>query len=416
MNEKVLSVRLHGDPIGVLQMTRDGKLRFEYIEGATRAVSLMMPFSQRRYGKFPCEIYFGGLLPESIEARRAIAGKFEANPNSTFSLLKAIGYDCAGAVSIQSAEDPIEDDRLRQVQIEPLSEEVLERHIQELPQMPLFCGVEGLRVSLSGVQEKAAVCVVDGQVYLPARGTPTTHVLKPSIRNYPATVQNEYLCLRVAGRMGLPVPDVKIRRARGKVYLLVERYDRKFEDGGQIVRLHQEDFAQATGVQEKYQRYGGPGLKECFDLLLKSFLPVIDRSVLMEVVVFNYLIGNTDAHAKNFAILHDEWGNFRLAPFYDILCTQVYPDLSGEMAMKIGKCYILERVSTRDWEGFCEKAGLSYPVLKNMLRRQAESLPYVLREERRMLSGGEFDTGIADEMVKQVERNCARVLRLLSKP
>lgn len=409
-------MRLQGLPVGVLQQTRDGKLRFDYLEEVKRPVSLSMPLSQRRYGDVPCETYFGGLLPESIEARRAVARKFDANPNSTFSLLRAIGYDCAGAVSIQSQEDPVESDRSHEVKVELVSEEVLERHIQELPQKPLFIGVEGMRLSLAGVQEKAAVCVLDGQVCLPVSGTPTTHVLKPSIRDYPATVQNEYLCVRVAGRIGLPVPDAKIRRAGRQVYLLAERYDRKFDEDRRILRLHQEDFAQATGAREKYQRYGGPGLKECFDLLLKSFLPVIDRGVLMEAVVFNCLIGNTDAHAKNFAILHDDSGNIRLAPFYDILCTQVYSTLTGDMAMKIGNCYILDEVSTRDWEVFSKEAGLSYPVLKSKLRRQAESLPYVLREERTLLSNGQFDTEIADEMVKQVERNCACVLRLLAKP
>jgi serine/threonine-protein kinase HipA len=416
MKENILSVRLHGIPVGTLKQTRDGKLRFEYLEDATRAVSLSMPLNQRRYGNIPCETYFGGLLPESVSARRAIARKFDVNPRNTFSLLRVIGCDCAGAISFQATDDPVEADSVHEVQAEPVPEAVLAEHIRELPQKPLFIGVDGLRLSLAGMQEKAAVCVVDGQVCLPVRRTPTTHILKPSIKDYPATVQNEYLCLRAAGRLGLSVPAVEIRCAENETYLLVKRYDRRFDNKKRILRLHQEDFAQATGSREKYQRYGGPGLKECFDLLLKSSLPVFDRNMLMEAVVFNCLIGNADAHAKNFAILHDKPGDVRLAPFYDILCTQAYSNLTPDMSMKIGSHYILDEVTTRDWEDFCKQAGLSFPVLRNMLRRQAETLPDIVRDECSLLKSGEFDSEVATQIVEQVERNCRRAQRLLAKP
>ncbi|HEY9869473.1 MAG TPA: type II toxin-antitoxin system HipA family toxin [Candidatus Obscuribacterales bacterium] len=413
MKSNILSVRLYGIPIGTLLQTQEGKMRFEYCEGAKHALSLSMPLTKRKYGNVPCEAYFGGLLPESEEARRAIGRILRANPNSTFSLLQAIGNDCAGAVSLHTPDVPVEADTSHEMGMKPLSDTALAQHIRELPQKPLFIGVEGLRLSLAGVQEKAAVCMINGRIGLPIRGTPTTHILKPAIDRYPGSVPNEYLCLKVAKALGLPVPNAEIRRAEDQVYLLVERYDRSVDEGKGILRLHQEDFCQALGVKEKYQRYGGPTLRDCFDLLLNSSLPVVDRNILMQAVVFNFLIGNADAHGKNFAMLYDSHGKARLAPFYDILCTQVYEDLSTEMCMKIGESYDFMEVAMDDWEKLCYQTGFSFPVLKRMMGKMSDEISTALVKERAQLGSTEFDTDLADKMVAQVERNRKRLIRML---
>ncbi len=399
---KVLSVRLNGKPVGQLEQTKDGKLRFQYQDDASQ-ISLSMPLEKKRYGNMQCEKYFGGLLPESEEAKKAIGRKFGANPKSTFSLLRAIGRDCAGAISFHDQEDPIVLDSDLEIKMQPMSESELEKHIKELPLKPLFMGVEGLRLSLAGVQEKAAVCLVDDKVAVPLEGTPTTHILKPTIARFSGSVQNEYVCLRTAARLKLPVPEVKMGRAGEEMYLLVERYDRKFDGDKRILRLHQEDFCQALGFREKYQRLGGPGFKDGFELLMETRIPIKDRDLFMRAAVFNFLIGNNDAHGKNFAILYD--GNTHLAPFYDMLCTQAYDELTDEMCMKVGDHYDFKDITESDWQGLCKVTHFSYPSLKKIVHAFVEQIVESIKAERSLLSGTEFDHDVLEKMITQVQRN-----------
>ena len=408
---KILSVRLNGKPVGQLEQTKDGKLKFQYQDDASQ-ISLSMPLENKRFGNMPCEKYFGGLLPESEEAKKAIGKKFGANPKSTFSLLRAIGHDCAGAISFHDPEDPVVLDSFLEIKMQPLSEFELEKHIKELPLKPLFMGVEGLRLSLAGVQEKAAVCLVDGKIAMPLEGTPTTHILKPTISKFPGSVQNEYVCLRTAARLTLPVPEVKMGRAGEEKYLLVERYDRKFDGDKRILRLHQEDFCQALGFREKYQRLGGPGFKDSFELLMKTRIPIKDRDFLMRAAVFNYLIGNNDAHGKNFAILYDMDGNAHLAPFYDILCTQAYDELTNDMCMKIGDHYNFKDITESDWQGLCKVTGFSFPLLKRIVQTFVEQIVDSIQEERKLLTGTEFDDVLLDNMITQVQRNAKTLSKI----
>lgn len=410
---KILSVRLNGRPVGQLEQTKEGKLKFQYEDGA-RLISLSLPVEQKRFGNMPCEKYFAGLLPESEDARKAIGKKFDANPKSTFSLLRAIGHDCAGAISFHDPEDPIVHDSDREAKMRTLSEQELEKHIRELPLKPLFIGVEGLRLSLAGVQEKAAVCVLEDKIAIPIGGTPTTHILKPLISKYPASVQNEYLCLRAAARVGLPVPQVKMGRAGKETYLLVERYDRKIDKEKRIIRLHQEDFCQALGFREKYQRFGGPGFKDCFELLMKTRIPIVDRDLLMRVIVFNYLVGNNDAHGKNFAILYDPDGNVHLAPFYDILCTQAYPELTNDMCMKLGEHYDCKDIRESDWQRLCRETGFAFSGLKKITNALPEQLVVLIEEERKLVKDTEFDDPVLDKIIAKVQKNAKTLFKQLT--
>ncbi len=407
---KVLSVRLSGTPVGHLIQTQDGKMRFEYLPETTDAISLSMPIDKKAYGNMPCEKYFGGLLPESENARKAIALTFKGNANSTFSLIREIGHECAGAISIHEANDPIEVDKFHRIIADPISDEDLEQHIIDLPYHPLFIGMQGMRMSLAGVQDKAALCIVNGKLCIPKGSTPTTHILKPMIPKYPLSVQNEYLCLKTAKRIGLPAPEVTIRKAGQQVFLMIERYDRIFDGKETIQRLHQEDFCQALSLREKYQTHGGPGLKESFDLMMRSSLPIVDRSLLMQGVVFNYLIGNADAHGKNFSVLYVSEG-VRLAPFYDILCTQFYGNLTEDMCMKIGETYNLGEVQLNDWKTLCEKLNFPFAGLKKIVTNQLSQLVDALTIEREELAATTFEHALLDGIVDQVSKNCAKMTK-----
>ncbi len=417
MNDRKLAVRLNGHLLGTLALDIGGQMSFAYLSEAPRALSLSMPLREEPYNNSACEAFFGGLLPESSQARQAIGRKFGINWNNTFRLLQAIGYDCAGAVSLHNPADSDSYPEWHELKTKPLSEKELANQINELPEKPLFIGIEGVRLSLAGAQDKAAVCIINNQVQLPSRGTPTTHILKPAIEAYESTLQNEYVCMRVAGRIGLNVPHVEIRKAADIPYLLIQRYDRESQGGGMIRRIHQEDFCQALGVlsANKYQSDGGPGFKTCFDLMMKTSRPALARNCLAEMMVFNFLIGNWDAHAKNFSLLHVGPTDIRLARFYDVLCLAAYPDLAQKMAMKIDRHYDPEKVRAHHWERLCKTIGFGFPALKRIVIRQTEEIPIAAEAERELLSQTEFDAALADRLLDTIKHRCNVTRQLFSR-
>lgn len=206
---------------------------------------------------------------------------------------------------------------------------------------------EDIRISLAGVQDKLAVVVnPSGRIGLPRGTTPSTHILKPASTErrgrrgdrlaYPALVANEAMCLTLARHAGIEVPELQVLNVDDEPALLIARYDRRGLDG-RLVRLHQEDFCQALGIpsRQKYEADGGPGLGQALDLIRRYSSQVVeDTDAFVDRVAFNYLIGNCDAHAKNFSLLYARDGT-RLSPAYDLLSTEVYDHLSRKMAMSI---------------------------------------------------------------------------------
>jgi serine/threonine-protein kinase HipA len=191
--------------------------------------------------------------------------------------------------------------------------------------------------------------------------------------------------MRLAAATGLPAAKAEIRRVEDVEYLLVERYDRMHRQslGGVALleRLHQEDFCQALGIvsENKYQKEGGPSLKQCFALLREvSNAPVIDLARLLDAVVFNLLVGNNDAHGKNFSLLYRGVGTanreIRLAPLYDVVSTYYYPELTRDMAMKIGGEYSSDKVSKANFEQLAEDAGLAKPLVRSRVPELAEAV------------------------------------------
>ncbi len=218
-------------------------------------------------------------------------------------------------------------------------------------------------------------------------------------------VENEFFCMRLAARVGLDVATVEIGDADGSRFLQVERFDRKRQGDGQLERVHQEDFCQALGVppELKYQQEGGPNLKRCFELVRAvSAAPGPDVLKLFDAVVFNYLIGNGDAHGKNFSFLYDGH-HAKLAPLYDLVCTQAYPNLSLEMAMKIGDERNPARVLARNWHKFFKEIGFGQSAAQKRLLNMVA----VVRESAQALA--EAGTEGATAVTPIVLANCQRL-------
>lgn len=365
---KALDVFLNSDLVGTLTLSANDEMVFSYHRDANRAISVGMPLARERFGNLHCEAFFGGLLPESNEARWALGKRFGISANNTFSLLRSIGAECAGALSIVESGLSATAEAVEEVRV--LSDSELAQHIRELPQRPLFVGVDGIRLSLSGFQDKAAVSLTPDGIGLPSSG-PTTHILKPDLRQAPGAIYCEYLCMKTAERLGFSVASVQLAKAEDQIYLLVERYDRRrAPTTKRLERVHQEDFCQALIVpfNKKYQSDGGPKLLDCFNLLKQTTTPAKERLALINAVIYNFLAGNMDAHAKNFSLLHSKQG-IRLAPMYDVLCTLAFPEFSKNLAMDIGDSFIPEEICAHQWRTLCADINYSYPTFKRNAKR-----------------------------------------------
>jgi serine/threonine-protein kinase HipA len=386
MQKKQLSIRLHGIPVGILEQLPTGKMQYTYHEDAKTAISINMPVRTDPYSNDQCEAYFGGLLPESDSVRKIIGQKFGISPYNTFSLLNVIGYDCAGAISCHEMTDEIMSDTSVPITGNILQDDALYTLIQNLPNKPLLIDVVELRLSLAGAQDKTAICLIDNQIAIPTNGCPTTHILKPQSLRFDGLVQNEYFIMKIAKRIGLNVPKIELRQVKEACFLLIERYDRHIHEN-YIARIHQEDFCQALGVRtiDKYQSDGGPRLLDCFNLLNLVNQPAIDRNQLSSIAVFNYLIGNMDAHGKNFSLLHPSSTNTKLAPFYDLICTTAYSHLSNKMAMKIGREYGAERVGLKDWQVLCEEINYRYLAIAELIESMKTKIIAAALQEREQL-------------------------------
>jgi serine/threonine-protein kinase HipA len=285
--------------------------------------------------------FLDGLLPEE-DSRRLIAQDLGLRADDTFALARALGRDCAGALVIQPDNDEPPPPATT-LTAEPLSEDEIQRLVENLRIAPL--GVDQrVRISLAGVQEKLLLTrMPDGAWGRPVDGTPSTHILKPEIRDYPQTVENEAFCMRIAKNLGMDVADVETITVGGRRLIVVSRYDRVVTPTGEVERIHQEDFCQATGMlpAQKYEEDGGPSLRKLAGILSEADPDSLES--LLRAVTLNVVIGNGDAHAKNFSLLHDRNGALRLAPLYDLLSTLMYGN--DRLAMYIDNVHRTNRVT-----------------------------------------------------------------------
>lgn len=406
--EKALVIRINNEFIGFLIQKASGRLEFRYKEGAKRLLSLSLPIEKMVFSEKNCKAYFEGLLPESEEVKKIIGQKYGINPRNDFSILKAIGYDCAGAVSFHPYEENPEDlpYEFKEITGTILDDNELYQYIKELPQKPLLTSYNGLRLSLAGAQEKTAIICLNGEIEIPALDIPTTHILKPAIKDYRESVENEYICLTTAKNLGLKASNVQIGKVKEIKYLLVERYDRQIENG-KIKRIHQEDFCQCLNIPTayKYQNEGGVSTKNCYEIIRKTASPAQELQELTRRIIFNYLIGNADAHGKNFSIMHLENGKITLAPAYDLLCTRVYPELTKDMSMKIGGIYEPDRIYPKNWQIFAKEADISYRGLKEEILKMAAKLPTELEKVVNSL-----ENTIGKDILAIAKENCERTI------
>lgn len=416
-----LGVWLFGNPIGTL-IQIDGRLAFSYLpewltnEHAT-PLSQSLPLQAEPFDDSATRPFFAGLLPEG-DKRRLVAQALGVSRQNDFALLDGIGGECAGAVTfLESGHTPSETAAADAVRW--LDDADLVKLLAEMPRRPMLAGDGDLRLSLAGAQDKLPVVVAGDRVGLPLFGSPSTHILKPAIEGIEGSVFNEGFCMALARAMGLDAAPTEIRRVQGQPYLLVQRFDRlpaTHAPAASTQRLHQEDFCQALGVppELKYQNEGGPDLAQAFALVRSATRPNAPHILkLLSFVLFNTLIGNHDAHAKNFALLYTPLGAV-LAPMYDALSTAVYPELADKMAMKIRSKYRFAELHARDWEQFAASAGLSPAQVKKELKRVAERLATEARKNQEQFVVAGHAHPVLNQICELIEDRCATTLRRLA--
>ena len=406
-----LTVYLHSEPVGSLEQDASGLLRFTYApdwierDDAT-PLSRMLPLSPDPYENKYARPFFAGILPEA-EPRAAIARLLGISESNDFALLERIGGECAGAVSLlPEGRQPLQvESRAR-----GLDEQELVAIIHELPRRPLLAGEEGVRLSLAGAQDKLPV-VVDGDVIaLPLGNTPSTHIIKPEPERFPGLVANEAFCMNLARRVGLDVPETRTRTIGGKPCVVVTRYDRKAGPAG-TVRLHQEDLCQALGrpPERKYQQEGGPTVRECVILLREwSTTPVLDILAFVDALIFNVLIGNADAHGKNYAMIYAS-GRRRLAPLYDLVSTIAWPELSTRLAMNIGHGKSVNDINPAHFKRLAEECDLGWPMVRERIEDlTGRTMDIVTAAD---VLGDSPNSDIAARIAGVVQSRCERMLR-----
>ena len=352
-----LSVYFGESLAGHLSSTAEKGIVFSYtasyLDAGLPPISLSLPLSTNEFTQKQCLPFFEGLLPEG-DVKRRISDFLHVSETSTLKLLKELGGECAGMISILPEDEPNKTKNFYEFSsdnYEPLPLKKISEYIQNTNTRPLLKAKEELRLSLAGAQEKLPFLYTNGKFYLPRKGAPSTHIIKPTGFGDLSTLSaNEYICMKLAKHSELPVPNVELRQVDGTDFLIIERYDRIFHDG-KISRIHQEDACQALGIlsEYKYQNDGGPSIADIYNLLReKTSIPLIEMRSFLQYVLFNFIIGNCDAHGKNYSIMYKD-NSKKLTPIYDTVCTLTYSNLTNKLSMKIGKHSDIRKVNKDDF-------------------------------------------------------------------
>lgn len=384
-----LDVYISGRRIGEMHHLQGGRLSFSYddewINGKIAIpLSLSMPTITKIHDGKRVEAFLWGLLPDNEQTLARWAQRFQVSARNPFALLKHVGRDCAGAVQFLPRGEKV----TRGEDVEFLTEAQIGDRLRDLRKdgaATRRIGDPG-QFSLAGAQAKTAFHYdeTSGRWGIPRGDTPTTHIFKPPMPHLHGHTENEHFCLKLATMFGMDAADSQVLDFAGEKAIVVKRYDRRNVDG-RTIRIHQEDMCQALSVMPtlKYENQGGPGIAPISNMVLSASLePVKDRQTFMAANVFNWIIGGTDAHAKNYSMLLGAQGEARLAPLYDI--SSILPHLGeGEiqaemrelkLAMKIDKTYPMNEVMPRHWERCSSAAKVSPNFTMKTIRHQVATI------------------------------------------
>ena len=405
---RTLNVYLYGAYVGHMEEGEQGHLSFEY-NGEPYPLSVRMPVRDEPYDSTYAEPFFENLTPEG-DVLSLLAQKYRMSRKNTFSILRLIGGECAGAVSLYPGEPMEQIDTPRR----ELSTHDIANIIDTLPINPLLTGMERApRLSLAGAQSKFAVCKdADGRYYRSDDENPTTHIIKIANARFTELLENEFFCMSLARTIFDDAVEVELHAAEGRKYLEIQRYDRR-ETNGKIERIHQEDFCQVLGYmsQNKYQADYGPSIRHIYQALVThSRRRAVDAYKFIKMLIYNYLIGNTDTHAKNFSVIHINRNNgVALAPAYDLVAIDIYPSklVSHDMAMIVNGKAKYSSLRRKDWVALFSQMELNPTVLMKEIEK---SFARIIENGRQMAERFNSDSltksVVYAKIMSNIQRRC----------
>ena len=368
---KKLFAFFEGKLIGTIIKDEEDVYSFEYDEEWKEFdLSLSMPVSQKKFGNKITLSFFENLLPEG-EVKKSL--EFHHKIKSVYDFLDHFGQDLAGALVVSDNPNfPGQAAPLEKIEID--MGRVYQAIKDKSSVAEALSEMNPGYLSLAGAQDKFPAIYEEGRFFLPKNGGATTHIVKtPILRSgIEDSVFNEYFCMTLASKIGLNVPKCFIVKGPSNDHLFViERYDR-VKSNHEIKRIHQQDFCQALGYlsTNKYEHMEGPSFKDCFDLILTNVDPITRYqclSQLLDWLCFNFLIGNNDAHGKNLSLLLKD-NRITLAPFYDLISTEIYPKLLRKFSFKIGDRDIGHEIGKNQFNLLEKSLGIKENVLVNKIK------------------------------------------------
>ncbi|MBQ7502884.1 HipA domain-containing protein [bacterium] len=402
-------------PVGAIVGESHKDARFAYdlsylSEADAVPVSISLPLQSEPFSAERTKAFFDGLLPEGF-TRQSVAQWMHLDAGDYLSVLCGLGRECLGALQITDGLENVSAsyERITEDQVRKLAAEGAAKSAELVAKAHL---------SLTGASGKVGLYFnePENMWYLPKGTAPSTHIVKQSHVRLNGIVANEQLSLLTAAECGIDIPQSFIINTGsgrdGEVLLATRRYDRVFDGRKRIgalpcpMRLHQEDFAQAMGVAaaKKYERRGEAYLRKMFQILrAHSADPMTDTLKLWDAVIFDYLIGNTDAHIKNFSLLYSsDMKEKRLAPIYDIVSTVIYESSTRDMAFSIGDIYSIDEIGEESLRKAAADAGIGRRIAMKRFNALRESFCSALKKSAGKLVRSGFDSAalIAAKIVR----------------
>lgn len=422
--------------LGHIHIKNTGNLTFQYDDRwlATKGnfpLSVTMPLSADIYPDQIITPWLANLLPEEQQLL-TLSRTLGLSSTDALAILREIGGDTAGAISIGEPSDRSTwayATLTNQYGTES-AEEALTAHFKDLGQRPFLAGEDGVRLSLAGGQKKSALAALDAdgrpklglpvagdQIAIPKHGAPSTLIIKPDNPNLPGIIENEAYCLTLAKLIGISTAEVGIINSTDRTALVVARYDRTIRKDGSLRRLHQEDFAQANAIQpmQKYEQGTVKGLDMTGLIGTARHLPPRDALALQDQVIFNLLVANTDAHAKNYSMLLGQ--QISLSPLYDVSSVLHWDHVNQYHAQKLGgrkrkPC----NIARKHWDQIAADAGFNPRITRLRVQELVDAMFSKRREAIELVAAQD---GASEKMVHHVaelvEQNALRIAGRLRK-
>lgn len=422
----VLVVLLNGIRVGNIYQGSSGALRFVYLEDWRQnanayPLSLSLPLTAQQHRHEVVSSFLWGLLPDNARTLDHYGRLFGVSARNPVALLTHIGADCAGAVQFAAPESAkqLEGVPSNDGPIEWLSAKEIAGELKTVREQ----GIPGTsrstigQFSLAGAQPKIALIEEHGRWGRPCGRIPTNRILKPPSGEFRGFAENEHFCLELAGKIALGSVSSRVMTFAGEVAIVVERFDREHQ-GGTWLRIHQEDICQALGVMptQKYENEGGPGIPDVIALLREaSTKPGEDVERFLRATALNWVLAATDAHAKNYALLHGSRG-VRLAPFYDILSYLPYADETlhrVKLAMKIGSEYMVRRINRRSWSALAKRTRVAERTVLDNVIAVLDALPSAVDRTAQSSIQQGLDASIVEGIRERVQRRAMRCIETM---